>query len=357
MSMYVRNCWYVAAWSHEVEAEGLLGRTILNEPILFMRTAAGRVVAMDNRCCHRGAPLSRGRREGDCVRCMYHGLKFDAQGRCVEIPGQDDIPPQARVRAYPVAERNGWVFVWMGEAARADEALLPDNSASADPGYRYKPGYMRYDVDYLLIADNLLDFSHLTYVHQATLGGSERIAQTRPRIERLPRGLRVVRQVRDVPPAPYHRKFADFPETIDRWFHYDFLVPGVLLMHSGGKPPGRGWDDFEGALHMKSCQAITPETDRSTHYFFMQAHGFALDDESVTEAIAKSLVQAFEEDRETIRAQQAMLDHGPTRFVPIRADAAVNQYRRLLQSMCEQERADAALPPEPSGRALGAVPS
>ena len=127
---------------------------------------------------------------------------------------------------------------------------------------------------------------------------------------------------------------------VDRRHRVVRVVPGVLLMHSGGKPPGRAWDDFEGALHMKSCQAITPENDRSTHYFFMQAHGFALDDESVTDAIAKSLVQAFEEDRETIRAQQAMLDHGPTRFVPIRADAAVNQFRKLLMAMCEEEAAD-----------------
>ena len=337
--MYVKNCWYVAAWSHEIRPDELFTRTILNEPLLLMRTAEGKVVAMDNRCCHRAAPLSEGRREGDCVRCPYHGLKFDAQGVCVEIPGQERIPPQARVKSYPVVEQNKWVFVWMGDPAKADTALLPDNSANDDPGFRYKPGgYLHYDCSYLLIVDNLLDFSHLTYVHEATLGGSEKIAQSRPTIERLERGLRVVRRVRDVPPAPYHHQFGKFPDRVDRWFDYQFLLPGILLMHSGAKPPGRDWDDFEGALHLRSCQALTPETDDSTHYFFMQAHGFALDNESVTNKIYDSVVTAFEEDRKTIMAQARMLKLGEPKFVPIAADAALNQFRLLIKKLSDAEQ-------------------
>ncbi len=353
--MFIRNCWYVAAWSHEVGADSLLARTIIGEPVLLMRTAAGEVVALDDRCCHRGAPLSRGRREGDCVRCGYHGLKFDAQGRCVEIPGQESIPPQARVRTYPVVEQHRWIFVWMGDPQRADPALLPDNSAGDDPGFRYQPDYMHYDVDYLLIADNLLDFSHLTYVHSGTLGGSDRIALTRPEIESIPRGLRVVRRVRDVPPAPYYRNFADFPGNVDRWFDYRFVVPGILLMHSGAKPPGRPWDDFEGALHLKSCQALTPETERTTHYFFMQAHGFALDDERITDSLRASVVTAFEEDRETIRAQRRMLDLGPMRFVPIHADAALNRFRLLVQALIDEERAPGSDPARTAPDAPGAA--
>lgn len=339
--MYVRNCWYVAAWSHEIGADGLFSRTILNEPLLLMRMADGNVVAMDNRCCHRAAPLSEGRREGDCVRCPYHGLKFDAQGTCIEIPGQERIPPQARVKTYPVAEKNKWVFVWMGDPAKADPALLPDNFANDDPGYRYKPGYLHYECNYLWIVDNLLDFSHLTYVHEATLGGSERIAQSRPTIERLDRGLRVIRRVRDVPPAPYQRKFGDFPGNVDRWFDYQFLLPSILLMHSGPKPPGREWDDFEGALHLRSCQALTPETDNSTHYFFMQAHSFALDNESITNALYDSLLTAFEEDRKTIMAQQRMLKLGEPKFVPIAADAALNQFRLLIKKLSDAEQSAA----------------
>lgn len=338
--MFVRNCWYVAAWSHEIASEALFTRTILNEPILFMRTSSGEVVAMDNRCCHRGAPLSIGRREGDCVRCLYHGLKYDPSGACVEIPGQAKIPAHVRVRTYPVVERNKWVFVWMGEPTRADPALLPDNSANDRADIDYLPEYIDYKVNYLWIADNLMDFSHLSYVHEATLGGSTGIAQSKPQNIPIDRGLRVIRHVRDVPPAPYHRKFGDFQGNVDRWFHYDFLVPGILLMHSGLKPPGRPFDDFEGALQMYSCQALTPETDDSTHYFFMQGQSFAPGNRDVTESIRNSLVTAFAEDRAMITAQVELLKRAPMKMIPIHADAGLNQFRALVKRMVEAETAE-----------------
>jgi vanillate O-demethylase monooxygenase subunit len=100
---------------------------VLGEPILVLRTADGGFAALADRCCHRLAPLSKGRREGDGVRCGYHGMAFDARGRCIEAPGTTTIPEKACVRAYPVAVRNRWVFVWMGDPAKADTALLPDN--------------------------------------------------------------------------------------------------------------------------------------------------------------------------------------------------------------------------------------
>ena len=70
-------------------------------------------------------PLSLGRLEGDTLRCGYHGLRFDARGRCVEIPGQTQIPPDAAIRAYPLVERFNWVWIWMGDPKRADPALIP----------------------------------------------------------------------------------------------------------------------------------------------------------------------------------------------------------------------------------------
>src|SRR5277367_4575203 len=114
---FLRNTWYVAAWSHEIPDEGgMLARTITRIPLILWRKCSGDVVALIDRCCHRAAPLSKGRREGDCVRCMYHGLVFDSTGKCVEIPSQDFIPPAAKVRAYPVVERFKRVWVWMGDA-------------------------------------------------------------------------------------------------------------------------------------------------------------------------------------------------------------------------------------------------
>ena len=338
--MWLRNCWYVIAWDHEVPAAGspeLFTRTVLGEPILLLRKESGELVALEDRCCHRLAPLSKGRREGDCVRCGYHGLMFDAQGRCVDAPGIPLIPEKACVRTYPVANKNRWVFVWMGEAERADPALLPDNFSCDHPQWKHKPGYMHYDTPYLLICDNLLDFSHLSYVHEKTLGGTTAIAQAKPEIERVEGpgmpGIKVTRRVPDVPVPPYYRKMRSFgPDTLlDRWFIYDFLLPGTLLMHSGGRPVTDAPDDMSHAVRLHSCQTLTPETETSTHYFFEQAHPMDQGDDSVTEGIFQSLITAFNEDRDMITAQHRNLlrnEHAP--MLPLPIDGALVQFRRLL---------------------------
>ena len=333
--MFIRNCWYMIAWDHEVAAEGLFTRTVLNEPILLLRTAEGAIAALEDRCCHRLAPLSMGRREGDCVRCGYHGMKFNAQGVCVEIPGLDSVPPKARVKTYPVAVKNKWVFVWMGDPARADRALLPDNFSCDHPEWRNKPGYLHYDTPYLLICDNLLDFSHLSYVHEKTLGGSTVIAQARPTIEKIERGIRVSRHVPNVPPPPFYLKFRRFESNLDRWFIYDFVLPGTLLMHSGGKPvtdlKTEAEGDLRNAVQLHSCQTLTPETGTSTHYFFQQSHRVGHGDETVTESIYNSLVVAFEEDRAMITAQHRSLERQPdAAMLPLAMDAALLQFRRLV---------------------------
>ncbi len=339
MSPFPLNCWYVAAWSHEVPSSGLFHRTILGQPVLLYRLQTGEAVALDNRCCHRAAPLHLGRQEGDNIRCGYHGMLFNPQGACLEVPGQTTIPREAQIRRYPLVERNNWLWLWPGPPEQADPALIPDNWACNHPDWRYVPDTHTWPVDWRLICDNLLDFSHLSYVHAATLGGSTEIAQAKPVIDRIPGGLRVTRRVRDVPPAPYHRRFADLPGNVDRWFIYEFLLPGILLMHSGLKPTGHRWDEMQGALRLESCQALTPETADSTHYFFMQAPGFGHTDPDLPAAIHASLIQAFAEDRAMITAQQAMLKLGPSPMVAIAADAALARFRQILQRALQAEGA------------------
>ncbi len=343
--MWLRNCWYVIAWDHEipsVESGQLFSRRVLGEPVLVYRTAAGGLAAMQDRCCHRHAPLSAGRREGDCVRCGYHGLKFDALGRCVELPGSDRIPPAARVRSYPVVMRNKWVFVWMGEPDRADQAMLPDNFSCDSPQWQNIPGYMHYDTPYLLICDNLLDFSHLSYVHERTLGGTNRIAQAVPQVERVyadgQRGIKVSRHVADVPPPPYYQRFRSFDTNLDRWFVYEFLLPGTLLMHSGGRPVGDAPDDLSRAVQLHSCQTLTPETETTTHYFFQQSHPSGQGDGTVTQSIFDSLIGAFNEDRDMIRAQARTIAMNPSLpMLPLHMDAALTRYRALLREEIDAE--------------------
>ena len=206
--MFLRNCWYVAAWDHELIDGKLLRRTLLEDPVLLYRGDSGKVTAMNDRCPHRGALLSKGRLEGDAVRCMYHGIKYDSTGRCVQIPGQDMIPPKLRVRTYPIEERGHLVWIWMGDPAKADPSQIIDFPYLSDPRWKGLPAYLHYDASYLLIVDNLSDFAHLAFVHTKTLGGSEEYAYvTKPiAVERLERGFRVERWHMNSEPPPFHRK-------------------------------------------------------------------------------------------------------------------------------------------------------
>ncbi len=344
--MWAKNCWYVIAWEHEIPAADspkLFTRTLLNEPVLVYRTEGGGLVALEDRCPHRHAPLSVGRREGDFVRCGYHGLKFDAQGSCVEIPGMERVPPKLCARSYPVASKNNWVFVWMGDAAKADHSMLPDNFSCNSPDWQNRPGYLHYETPYLLICDNLLDFSHLSYVHEKTLGGSTAIAQSRPVIEPVTkpgqRGIKVTRQVPNVPAPPFYQRFRKFNTNLDRWFIYEFLMPGTLLMHSGGRPVTDAVNDLSNAVQLHSCQTLSPETENTTHYFFQQSHQAGLGDASVTQSIYDSLVGAFEEDRAMITAQHRNLSRpGGATMVPLHFDSALVQFRNLLAQELIKER-------------------
>ena len=164
--MWIRNAWYVAAWADEVTADALLNRIYLGTPVILYRTADGGLVAMEDRCCHRHAPLSKGRLEGDDIRCMYHGLKFAPSGKCIEIPGEEKVPPQMKVATFPVAERDSLVWIWLGDPALANEGDIVHCPRLTEPGWRHQQGYLRYDTDYRLIVDNLLDLTHLAYVRR-----------------------------------------------------------------------------------------------------------------------------------------------------------------------------------------------
>jgi phenylpropionate dioxygenase-like ring-hydroxylating dioxygenase large terminal subunit len=170
--MFIRNAWYVVAWDSEVADDTILERTILGESVIVYRTKAGSPIVMENRCCHRAAPLALGRKEGDCIRCMYHGLRFDPTGVCVEIPGHRRIPAAARVKTYPAVQRARLIWVWTGDRVKADENLIPDTYSIQHPAWATKPGYKKFGANILLLTDNLLDFAHLSYVHESTLGGA-----------------------------------------------------------------------------------------------------------------------------------------------------------------------------------------
>ena len=344
--MFLRNCWYVAAWDHEVTRMNLLRRILLDEPVVFYRTEDGRPVALADRCCHRHAPLSRGKLRGDALECPYHGFTYDPSGACILVPGQSTIPPGARVRSYPVVERYHWLWIWMGDPALADPAAIEDFHWMDDPAWRFAGERLELQANYVLLVENLLDLSHLSYVHPTTLG-TDKVAQTPMKAERFERGVRVTRWVMDSPPPPFFQRAGGIaPEQhVDRWQIVDWTPPAFVRLDIGCAPTGTGAreGDRSRGISMRNLNAITPETERTTHYFWAQAHNFGLDKKWLTDLIFENVHTAFQEDVGIIGAQQQNIDAGgaPPR-IDMNHDAGGIAARRMLEAMIADEARRAA---------------
>jgi phenylpropionate dioxygenase-like ring-hydroxylating dioxygenase large terminal subunit len=342
--MYVRNCWYVAAWNHELAPDALISRLITNQAVVLYRASDGVVVALEDRCCHRFAPLSKGRREGDDIRCMYHGLRFNREGVCNEIPGQSFVPPKARVRSFPVVEKHSWIWVWMGESSKADESLIPPAVGLDDPRFTLRSGQMDYKANYLLINDNLTDFSHLTYVHANSFRAGEEWARQRSTTTKLARGIRVQRWVEAVPER--RGGVPSIDSAADGWMIYDFLAPGILLMYNAQFPPGtaKGCDfgppgaDFKPLSENFTSQAVTPMSDRSSRYFFSWGPNAAVGSDAMADQMLAIANVAFTEDRVMIEAQQEVIDRNPpTQPLLTAHDKGPSLMRRVLEELESQE--------------------
>lgn len=346
--MFVRNCWYVATWSHELPVGTPVAVTIINTPLVLYRTVEDSVIALEDRCCHRTAPLSKGRVEdGRNIRCMYHGFKFGPDGKCIEIPGETRIPGSARVPSYPAVDRHGWIWVWMGNGRKADPALIPDAIGVGHPDFIMKPGNIDYAANYELINDNLTDFSHLSYVHAKSFGASEDWASTRPHIERLQRGIRVTRWM-----TTTQALRSDGPEALRGgdggaqalYETYDYLAPGILLMYSAYYPASELPEDGRSKPHSEplsvqfTSQAVTPMTDQTSRYFFTWGPRRA---DPGAEELADQLMglgaMAFAEDREIIEAQQRIVNMGPARQILTTADTGPTLMRRVLRELASKD--------------------
>ncbi len=343
--MFLRNCWYAAAWDYEVADGRKLARTFLEQPVVIYRGESGRYVALDDRCCHRAAPLSLGRIEGDCIRCMYHGMKYDADGVCIEIPGQDRIASTHRVRRYPLVEKGHLLWIWMGDPDLADPDGIHDYAPLSDDNWAGLPqqAYLHYQANWLLIVDNLADFSHLAFVHTNTLGGSEDYAfSTKQEIDALEDGFRFVRWHRDSAPPPYHEKVSpEGARKVDRRNDVTMLIPGIFFMETTFAPVG--WDPESGSTESvrqyRNCQYMTPETRSTAHFFWNYLRDFRKDEVEVSISLQESLLEGFMEDKVLIEAQQKLLEEGGA-FQPhfLQADNALSHFRQTLQRQIAAER-------------------
>lgn len=327
--MYVRNCWYMAGWDNQVESNSFFKVTIIGIPLILFRSEDGSVVALEDRCSHRNAPLSKGAIENGCrVRCMYHGFLFDSKGNCLEMPGECDDRrlKLAKIKNYPVVDRNGWLWVWMGELT-ADVSLIPNVVGLKNPDFILRNGYMDFEANYELLNDNLTDFSHLAYVHTKSFGAGNMWSIAKPTVQLIDRGIRVSRWIPADETAfvetesnngAYFIRATDAADTdrkIAFYQSYDYLVPGVLIMETGsyrasqipedGAPPPQ---DIKPLAVGCICQAVTPMTDRTSRYFFMIGPDTVNGSEEDADRLLAMSLTGYSEDREIIEAQQRNID-------------------------------------------------
>jgi vanillate O-demethylase monooxygenase subunit len=337
--IYLRNTWYIAAWADELRADQLLARTLLDEPLVLFRDAAGNPAVLPDRCPHRFAPLSKGLIIGNAVQCPYHGLRFAADGRCVHNP-HGPIPAAATLKTYPLLERYGAVWIWMGQADKADTNTLPDFSVMADAAnYAIVRGALAIGANYELIIDNLLDLSHAQFLHPL-LGNADSS-------ERAIFKMRVdgdtVWSLTDMPNEPITRLFQMMwtspSKTGDRRAHMRWDAPSNMLLDVGftecGRPTNEGPTMF-------SAHLLTPETERSTHYFWATARDAMRDDASVSEKIRVGIDTAFRtEDAPIIAACQQRMgttDLMSLKPLLLKSDAAAVSARRVLAKLLAAEQ-------------------
>ncbi len=335
--MWALNQWYVAAFSNEVHNK-LLARKFLGKPVVLYRCMDDRVVALEDRCAHRFMPLSFGHVENDNVTCGYHGMSFDSSGKCVRIPAQENIPSAACVRSFPVHEKDKLVWIWMGDAEKADIALVPDMGRLNAPEWIAAQGYHHLKADYRLLNDNLLDLSHVAFVHSRTIGNAA-VANSPITVKQTADTVSVHRDVVGALAPPFFEYLGKFTKPIHRWHTVNFHAPSICVIEVGCE----SLEGVDGEVRIEGCvmHLATPETEDTTHYFWAFIRHFRQHDSALTEYIRQAITATHGEDKVVLELQHTALTpaqrDNPVGFA-IAVDSGPIRARRIVERLISEEK-------------------
>ena len=334
---FVYNAWYVAMWSRNLDRS-----LVRREDIVLYRKEDGDPAALRDLCPHRYLPLSLGRLKGDTVECGYHGMTFDCTGACVTIPVQESIPPNATVRSYPVSEKLGLVWIWMGDPALADASEIYDLPQYHQPEWGVGHGdALHVKANYLLLADNLTDPSHVSFVHPTTLGNAEHEEVPVEWVE----SENLVSTTRWSPssdPIGFIKVFGNFSGKVDRWQIYHMHVPSIAIIDFGTAAAGAGAmeGNRDDCIQVFSCHFMTPETESSTFDYWLHVRNFGVDDDSVGDGISEQFRIAFAEDKIILEAIQTEEERhgGAGGRVGLELDGAAGMFRHKVSRRVRDEK-------------------
>lgn len=327
---YPYNCWWVAAFRHEV-GRSLLSRWLLDTPVLLYRTESGEVVAMEDRCPHRLAPLSLGALRGDTVECGYHGFRFGPDGKCAHVPTMDTVPAYC-VDSYPVRESGPFVWIYLGDRSVIDQVPPPPELPwTTDPTFAVLNGQFDIAANYMLLKENVLDLSHLGYVHAKSFGVTDWTSP--PEVTTEDESVTYCQRFIERPlPTGYALALGLEPGIIwNRVTTGSYASPALqvsavdLSDPSAPDAPPRGRYRF--------AHATTPVNGGSMLYFWVVARDHATQPEAMA-PFEKMIRQGFAEDEVMLEAIQKLAQRLPRRGSSgersVKADVAGVQARRIL---------------------------
>jgi len=342
---FLRNAWYMAGWADEIGQAGL-SRRLFGKPLFLYRLESGSIAALLDRCAHRFAPLSRGTRDGDTVVCGYHGLGFSAAGKCVRNPFAERIPAGSDIPAFAVVERDDIAWVWGGAPEQADPARIPDFAFVPDSARsRTVRGYTLMQANYEYGTDNLLDLSHIEFVHKGTFAGQGVIFAGKHSVTVEGDTLHSNWWIPNIPPPSVARGAFPPEARVDHWLDMRWNAPASMRLHVGVAPQGAG---REAGFQLPQAHILTPADAHTTHYFWSSTRYNDLDDPQVDAMLRQLFGEAFDvEDKPMIEAAydnvRGNLDAGgdfwKEKPLSLGIDQGGTRARRIIERMLAQELA------------------
>jgi phenylpropionate dioxygenase-like ring-hydroxylating dioxygenase large terminal subunit len=340
---FIKNAWYVACWSAEVKVGAMFNRRLLDEPVVFFRKEDGTAVALQDRCPHRFIPLHLGTIRGDRIECSYHGLQFDCSGKCVKNPhGDGKIPAAAKVRSYPVQDRHGMLWIWMGDGDGGTVQIPDYRMIEPSSGYLTSTGgYIHINANYELMAENLLDLSHITYLHDGLLGSPEQVGADQV-VEEHGAEIHCNRWMPNISvPGVFDMLYRRDGKAVDMWTNMRWLPPSCFVLDSGVREAGRAEREDHGWYY--GVHILTPEGPLTTHYHFAAALplGTSLTTDEAAQFAEMRRYAFQEQDKPILDAQQAGIGNNnfwDMKPVLLSIDAGPVRMRRSLERMLRAEQ-------------------
>jgi phenylpropionate dioxygenase-like ring-hydroxylating dioxygenase large terminal subunit len=309
--------WFIAARTREVDGDRPRAVGVIGKRLALFRDSKGTVRAMEDRCPHKNAALSLGRVRRDVLQCRYHGWKFSTEGALLEVPckGQNGGLPKCQVKTFPVDEREGYVWVWMGEGAP---------SPSRAPSYPCARDHGWFDIDYTtsapldLVLENGVDCAHTGFVHEG-LFRSKPTQFVRSEARRTAEGLEIETYGEQGGSGRDLRSLLSGGGAIR---HIDaFLFPHTLKV-----------DYWIGESHVVTVLVGTPIDDRSTRVFIRMGVKMRYLTGVVTAFLKRVTEKIVAQDREILESQATTIaSFGGRRFMPVASDFGAQNFQKAYR--------------------------